>query len=243
MSIEGLIIALLDGRNKKPSTAPFNVSIARMFSTPFNTRNFPNLLIPFAIVALTGASTIAQDLNFAHDIRPTLSDTCYACHGPDSQARVTDLRLDQRDSVIQSGILASGELLKRLTSTDEDYRMPPPDASRPISTEDRERLTQWIKDGGRWPEDDRHWAFIPPSRPVAPNVEHTEWIHNEIDAFVVKQLEARNIQASQLADKETLLRRVTFDLTGLPPSVSELNAFLADESPTAYESVVDRLIS
>ncbi|MEC8507883.1 MAG: DUF1549 domain-containing protein, partial [Planctomycetota bacterium] len=242
-AIEGLIIALLDGRNKKPSTAPFNVSIARMFSTPFNTRNFPNLLIPFAIVALTGASTIAQDLNFAHDIRPTLSDTCYACHGPDSQARVTDLRLDQRDSVIQSGILASGELLKRLTSTDEDYRMPPPDASRPISTEDRERLTQWIKDGGRWPEDDRHWAFIPPSRPVVPNVEHTEWIHNEIDAFVVKQLEARNIQASQLADKETLLRRVTFDLTGLPPSVSELNAFLADESPTAYESVIDRLLS
>ena len=243
MSTEGLIIALLDGRNKKPPTVPSNVSIARMYSTSFSTRYFPILLIPFAIVALTGPSTIGQDRDFAHDIRPTLSDTCYACHGPDSQARVTDLRLDQRDSVMQSGILESGELLKRLTSTDEDYRMPPPDASRPISSEDRERLTRWIKDGGRWPEDDRHWAFIPPSRPVVPNVEHTEWIHNEIDAFVVKQLEARRIQASQLADKETLLRRVTFDLTGLPPSVSELNAFLADESPTAYESVIDRLLS
>ena len=243
MSTEGLIIVSLDDWNETPPTAPSSFSIARMYSTRFNIRYLLSLLTSFAIVAFTSLPTMGQEPDFADAIRPILSDTCYACHGPDSQARVTDLRLDQRDSVVQSGILESGELLQRLTSADEDYRMPPPDASRQISLKDRTQLTRWIKGGGHWPRDDRHWAFIPPSRPKVPDVEHKEWVHNEIDAFVVKKLEAQKIKASHLAKKETLLRRVTFDLTGLPPTVSELNAFLADESPTAYESVIDRLLS
>lgn len=190
-----------------------------------------------------GGETTGQVVDFTRDIRPILSDTCYTCHGPDGEARVSDLRLDDRESVMEADLISSGDLLERLTSTDPDFRMPPPDASRELEVEDRKQIIRWIEAGGIWPTDDRHWSFIPPQRPQRPKVQETDWVHNGIDAFVLNKLESVGLPPSHDATKATLLRRVTFDLTGLPPSIEELDAFLADASANAYETAVDRLFA
>ena len=200
------------------------------------------LAVVVLLIALP-SSLRAADLEFARDIRPVLSRACYDCHGPDADAREGDLRLDDRAAVLQSDALKSGELLKRLTSDDPDLRMPPPDSNRTLSSSDRAKLVQWIKAGAAWPEDDRHWAFQRLRRPNPPPVKNGNWARNEIDRFVLAKLEARGLQPSPEADKATLLRRVTFDLTGLPPTPQELDAFLEDHSPNAYETVVDRLLA
>ena len=185
----------------------------------------------------------ADDIEFARDVRPILSDACYTCHGPDPAARATDLRLDDRDSAIESGVFDSGEMLTRILATDPEERMPPADAHRVLSEADLSTLVRWLKQGANWPEDDRHWAFIPPKRPELPRVNEARWPHNEIDYFVLSKLETENFQPSRRADKATLLRRLTFDLTGLPPTSEELDAFLGDHSEAAYEKVVDRLLA
>lgn len=214
-----------------------------MLDVPFMHRSM--FTLGFFTVLLFGLASevLAQEIDFARDIRPILSDTCYACHGPDAEARVTELRLDDRDSVLQSDLLSSGELLERLTSTDADFRMPPPDASRPLNPENRGQLIRWLEEDGAWPTDDRHWAFIPPVKPSPPQVDGRDWVQNDIDAFVLKKLESIGLSPTSDATKETLLRRVTFDLTGLPPSIAELDAFLDDSSAGAYESAVDRLLA
>ncbi|MDA9841026.1 hypothetical protein N9C08_04255, partial [Rubripirellula sp.] len=117
-------------------------------------------------------------IEFGKHIRPILSDTCYTCHGPDPEARSTDLRLDDRDSAMQSGILESGEMLRRILSENPDDQMPPPESNRPLTTGDRERLRSWLETGANWPEDDRHWAFIPPQRSVPPEIENQHSVQN-----------------------------------------------------------------
>lgn len=184
-----------------------------------------------------------SEIDFARDIRPILSDTCYTCHGPDPEARSTDLRLDQRASVMESRVLSSGEMIERILSEDPDDQMPPPEANRPLDAKQRALLTEWLNAGAHWPEDDRHWAFVPPEQPSAPAVKRKNWTLNAIDSFVLRQLEAEGLQPSPRADKATLLRRVTFDLTGLPPTNEELDDFLEDESDDAFETVVDRLLA
>ena len=182
-------------------------------------------------------------MDFAKDIRPILSDACYTCHGPDAEARESELRLDDRSSALKSKVFSSGEMLERLLTNDADKRMPPVDSNRVLSKTDRAKLAKWLKAGAHWPEDDRHWAFIPPVRPDAPAIKNTTWPKNAIDHFVLARLEQSNIEPSETASKETLLRRVTFDLTGLPPTIEELDAFLADNSDNAFETVIDRLLA
>ncbi len=195
------------------------------------------------VAMLICASALADDIDFAKDIRPVLSDACYTCHGPDPEARSTELRLDDRASALESSVFSSGEMLRRLLSDSSDERMPPADSNRVLSDDDRSKLVEWLKTGAKWPEDDRHWAFVPPVRPQPPAVKKTGWAANEIDHFVLSRLTQANLEPSKAADKATQLRRVTFDLTGLPPTIEELDAFLSDESENAYEAAVDRLLA
>ena len=185
----------------------------------------------------------AEDWSFSKDIRPLLSDACYHCHGPDSKARKAKLRLDDRSTALKAGILTNGEMIERLLSKDPDERMPPPDSKRVLRPKDRAKLVQWLKAGADWPEDDRHWAFVPPVKQALPEVKNKKWAKGGIDRFILARLENEGLKPSPEADKYVLLRRVTFDLTGLPPSPEEIEDFLTDQSEDAYEKVVDRLLS
>lgn len=205
--------------------------------------SFRTTITALAIAALTSIAVRADEIDFARDIRPVLSDACYTCHGPDAEARATDLRLDDRESALKSDVFSSGDMLKRLLSNDADQRMPPVDSKRVLTEEHRAKLVAWLKAGAEWPEDDRHWAFIPPVRPELPTVNDSDWSRNGIDRFVLSRLERSNILPSTEADTATLLRRVTFDLTGLPPTIEELDEFLEDDSDQAYERAVDRLLA
>lgn len=206
-----------------------------------------HLHVPFtmALCLLLAADVQANDeaVNFASDVRPVLSDACYHCHGPDAQAREADLRLDVRAAAMETDVLTSEAMLERLTSDDPDVRMPPPDSKRQLRHKDRSKLIRWLKDGAVWPVDDRHWAFIPPVRPELPGVENKEWPKNGIDHFVLARMHQEEVNPAAETDKATLLRRVSFDLTGLPPTVEELDAFLNDKSESAYEGVIDRLLT
>ncbi len=188
-------------------------------------------------------------IDFDRDIRPILSDTCYACHGPDENARESNLRLDTRAGAfadlggyraIVPGRPEKSELMRRLKSDDENEKMPPPTAHQKITPGQIELIRQWIAAGADWRE---HWSLIPPKRTPPPDVKHKIWPRNAIDAFILARLEREELSPSSPASKETLLRRVTLDLTGLPPTLRELEAFLADDSPEAYEKVVDRLLA
>ena len=194
-----------------------------------------------ALVFLSGWANAAE-LDFAHDIRPVLSDACYHCHGPDAKVRKAKLRLDDRAAALEAAVIADGEMLRRLTSDDPEERMPPTDSNRPLRDTDRAKLVQWLRAGAAWPSDDRHWAFVPPKRPRLAKVNDAAWPRNGIDHFVLAKLESEQLAPSPEDDKATLLRRVSFDLTGLPPTTGELDAFLSDPSPDAYEKTVDRLL-
>ena len=183
-----------------------------------------------------------EQLDFARDIRPVLSDACYHCHGPDAKVRKAKLRLHDRAAALEAGVIADGEMLRRLTSDDPDERMPPMDSNRPLRDADRAKLVEWLRAGAAWPSDDRHWAFVPPKRPRLAKVRDADWSRNGIDHFVLARLEREGLDPSPEAGKATLLRRVTLDLTGLPPTLAELDAFLDDHSPGAYEKAVDRLL-
>lgn len=189
-------------------------------------------------------------VNYNRDIRPLLSNTCYTCHGPDEAERQAGLRLDRRDvafaeldsgaTAIVPGDSAASELYRRITSDDPWSRMPPEDHEKQLTPEQIESIRLWIDQGAPWGE---HWSFIPPERPTLPEVQADDWPRHPIDRFVLRRLEEEGLRPSPEADKVTLLRRVTFDLTGLPPTPDEIDAFLADSSPEAYERVVDRLLA
>jgi len=127
--------------------------------------------------------------DFFREIRPILSNACFDCHGPDAEGRQANLRLDQRVDAFRSKVLSSGEMLRRLQSDDPDVMMPPPESIRSLSAEQRDVLQEWLKAGAAWPEDDRHWSFIPPKRPEPPVVHQQQAVRNPIDAFVIARLE------------------------------------------------------
>lgn len=189
-------------------------------------------------------------VDFARDIRPILSNHCWSCHGPDEQARKAGLRLDLPKSAtatLESGSraidpadLAQSELLSRITSMDESEVMPPPNFKKPLTTRQIELLRRWVAQGAKYAD---HWAFVAPMRPALPAVKDATWPREPLDYFVLQRLEAEGMRPNPVASHETLLRRVTYDLTGLPPTVEDLDAFLADASPEAYERVVDRLLT
>ena len=189
-------------------------------------------------------------LDFNRDIRPILADNCYACHGPDQNQRMAGLRLDLRDSAL--GRLASGhlaiapgspeesELIRRITARDEAHKMPPAYSGKELTRQQIDLLTRWIRQGAPWTD---HWAYIRPERPSLPEVEDKSWPANAIDHFILSRLEREGIGPSPEADRRTLIRRLTFDLIGLPPTVREVENFLSDQSPKAYERLVDRLLA
>ncbi|WP_437222194.1 PSD1 and planctomycete cytochrome C domain-containing protein [Planctomicrobium sp. SH661] len=188
--------------------------------------------------------------SYLRDIRPIFSETCFTCHGPDAAQRQAELRLDQRESAtrelpsgnraIAPGLATLSELIRRIESTDPDTVMPPPDSKHQLSTEEKQTLRAWIQAGAHYQE---HWAFVKPQLPQIPHTKNKIWGRNAIDQFVLARLEAEGLAPSLEADRITLIRRLSLDLTGLPPTVAEVDAFLADDSPEAYEALVDRLLA
>ncbi len=198
-----------------------------------------------ALVFWCGASMGESSgaVSFNRDVRPILSDNCFHCHGPDKHR--SGLRLDVRDVPLEKGAIVPGdaaasELVKRITSLDPEYHMPPPEADRHLTAEQIDTLTRWIAEGAAY---ERHWAFepIPPLREPEARDDRA-WIKNAIDAFVLARLEDEGLAPSDGAGPQRLLRRVTLDLTGRPPTLAELNAYLRDTSPAGYGRVVDRLL-
>lgn len=206
------------------------------------------LLSLIALVASLHASIAQEKVDFARDVLPILSDNCFQCHGPDEKARKADLRLDQKEdalrkdsSVIVPGKSAASELVKRIESADTTQLMPPPKSNKKLKPAQIAILKKWIDAGAPWGQ---HWSFTIPKRPAVPEVRNSKFtIRNEIDRFILARLEKEGLAPNPEADKERLIRRVALDLTGLPPTPEEVDAFLKDDSPRAYEKVVDRLLA
>jgi mono/diheme cytochrome c family protein len=189
----------------------------------------------------------ADPVDFRREILPILSENCFTCHGPDAQARKAGLRLDVKESalrtaepVIVPGKSGESEIIERVTSKDVDEVMPPPKSGKKLTYEQIERIRKWIDQGARW---SNHWAFEPVTRPTAPPVRNKTWIKNSIDVYILARIESEGLVPSPTAERATLIRRLTLDLTGLPPTPDEVDAFLADTRASAYEALVDRLLS
>ena len=209
---------------------------------------FPVSLIALMFLAQSranpqaGVVPQAGRMEFNRDVRPILSHTCFQCHGPDKAKRKAKLHFDSEDgarAVIVAGDPGESEIIRRITATDADKRMPPPATGHSLSAQQIKALTQWIAEGAKW---QKHWSFIPPVRGALPAVKNAAWPRNPIDRFVLARLEKEGLTPSPEADRITLLRRVSLDLTGLPPTLAEVDAFLADTAPDAYEKFVDRLL-
>jgi mono/diheme cytochrome c family protein len=190
-----------------------------------------------------------RPVNFAREVRPILSDNCFACHGPDDRARKAGLRLDTKDGMFAAlagdgrsvvpGKPDESDLVFRIESDDPELHMPPKKSGKQLTAEQVAVLRRWIEQGAPW---SMHWAFDPPKRHEPPAVKDARWPANAIDRFILARLEAEGLAPEREADKTVLIRRVTLDLTGLPPTVQEVDAFLKDRSGAAYEAVVNRLL-
>lgn len=197
------------------------------------------------------AQRIPDVVDFNFHIRPILSDRCFKCHGPDATQRKSNLRLDTEAGLYQalkddpdSHVIVKGdpdhsEMLRRLTAEDTSQVMPPPYSNLTVSDYEKKLIRKWIDQGARY---EKHWAFIPPKIQEPPDVD-SEWPSNEIDRFVLAKMEEFNLEPNERADPERLLKRVSFDLTGLPPSIELQDKFLSDPSPEAYERIVDDLLA
>ena len=192
---------------------------------------------------------LKKKIDFNRDIRPIV-DKCITCHGHDPKAVMADLRLDTREGAIKTlsdGISAivpghpeKSEIIKRIFTTDKSSLMPPPSSNKTITAEEKQLLTLWIKEGAEYKT---HWAFVAPVRVTPPTTKLKTWAKNPIDSFILEKLEENKLKPSPQADRRTLIRRVSLDLVGIPPTPKEVNEFLADKSPNAYEKVVDRLLA
>ena len=235
----------------------------------FNTGGYPQAvaclaavaisLLPVAILAAAenegstappATTDNAPPVDFVRDIRPILFDKCVKCHGPDDKQRKVDLRLDtlagasaelsEGGKAFVPGKPDQSVALQRILSTDPKQKMPPPDSGKQLSAREIDLVRMWIAQGAHWHE---HWAFTSPERPNLPGGYHDAEVRNPIDAFVFARLRQEQLEPAAAADKVTHLRRLSLDLIGLPPSISELDAFLADDSADAYERQVDRLLA
>lgn len=218
------------------------------------------LLVPFSNAsarqaevpaAAASAPTASPPIDYLRQVRPILAQSCYHCHGPDANTRKADLRLDLRgeamadrdgEKVIAPGDVARSGLIARIKSTDADERMPPPDECEPLTEAQIATLTAWVEQGANWPE---HWSFVPPVRHTAPTLapDAAAWVADPLDLWVRARLEQEGLAPEAEADRVAWLRRVTFDLTGMPPTLKELDDFARDKSATAFEKVVDRLLT
>jgi len=201
---------------------------------------------------LSARAELPEKVDFNFHIRPILSDRCYACHGPDMENQEADLRLDIEEGafaaleagdgthVIKPGEPDVSEVYLRISAEDEDLRMPPVDSHLELSAEEISLIRKWIEQGAEWKE---HWSFIPVEEQVLPPLVEKSWPKNEIDNFVLARLESEGLHPAEAASREKLLRRVTFDLTGLPPTLEELDAFVFAGATNSYEKAVDRLLA
>ncbi len=213
---------------------------------------FGVILLTYAWIASTLGGTPAlggNPVDFNREIRPILSEHCYQCHGPDQKARKAELRLDRGEDVFRdrSGyavIVAKqpddSEMIRRITADDADELMPPPKFKKPLSDQQIELVRRWVAEGAKW---EGHWSYTLPSSIAAPLVKDRSWPRNRIDHFVLGRLESEGLRPSPEADRATLIRRVTLDLIGLPPTSVEVDSFEHDCDPGAYERVVDRLLA
>jgi hypothetical protein len=209
----------------------------------------PPLLAGVVLFAAAPASAAdpAPPVDFNRDIRPILADKCYACHGPDEKARKAKLRLDVRDEAVRAGVFVPGkpgesELVKRVATHDPELQMPPAKSKKPALTPEQVALVKrWISEGAKYSE---HWSFTKLTRPGVPAVENPAFpVRNPIDNFILYKLKQEGVKPAPVADRVTLIRRLYFDLTGLPPTPEEVRAFVKDSSPDAYEKVVDKLLA
>ncbi|MBL8178703.1 MAG: PSD1 domain-containing protein [Bryobacterales bacterium] len=196
------------------------------------------------LLGLLSAYAHAQTIDFNREIRPILSDRCFTCHGPDAAERKANLRLDLESDAKRKAILpgnaTSSPLYQRITATNA-LRMPPAYAGhKKLADREIALIERWIREGAKWQS---HWAFTSPQKPAIPTTRNTAWPRNNIDRFLLARLEKEGLAPSPEASKETLIRRLSLDITGLPPTPAELAAFLADKSPAAYENLVDRLFA
>ena len=214
-----------------------------------NRRNHPFLvrsLAYIAVVQFLATNTGARTVSFNKDIRPILSENCYACHGPDAESREADLRLDieahafeshgKYDPAIVRGNPYESPLYQRITTSDEDDKMPPPDSHKILKESEIELVAKWIEEGAKW---EGHWAFGQPEKPEVPNA---PWGNNEIDAFLHEAMLTKGLEPNEKADRPTLARRLSLDLTGLPPTPELVEEFVNDAASNAYERLVDKLL-
>lgn len=184
-------------------------------------------------------------LEYNRDIRPILAENCFACHGPDSAARKADLRLDKRDVAVEMGAIAPSKpdesvLVERISSDDPKFKMPPPATKKQLTAAQKQTLQRWIAEGAEYQP---HWSLIPPNRPDPPAVKNAAWVRNPIDAFILARLEKAGLSPAPEADRRAIARRLSLDLTGLPPEPKLVDEFVADQSENAYEKLVDRLMA
>ncbi len=191
---------------------------------------------------------IPETIEFNRDIRPILSETCYTCHGPDPRQRKADLRLDLEEGIFKDledgrmvlpGKSDESLLFQRITAERRSKRMPPLKTGKVLTARQIELFRRWIDQGAKW---QKHWSFLPPERPPVPAVKDVAWPRNPMDSFILSRLEREGLKPSPEASREAWIRRVTLDLTGLPPTLEEVDRFLSDDSPDAFEKVVDRLL-
>jgi mono/diheme cytochrome c family protein len=199
----------------------------------------------FAVGRLPAADDPAKPVDYSREVQPILTAQCYACHGPDEGKRKAKLRLDQRPEAVKKAIkpgdAAHSPLIERVTSDDGDEVMPPPASKKPrLTAAQIDVLRRWIDQGAKF---DTHWSYVKPVRPAQPAVKNSAWVRNRIDAFVAAGQQAHGFAPAPEADRVTLVRRLSFDLIGLPPTPDEVEAFVNDRSPEAYEKLVDRLLA
>lgn len=212
-------------------------------------REFPGLALLASLALLIGPAAADSPVDFDREIRPILSENCFACHGPDANERKARLRLDTREGILamKDGVTAvvpgqsdASALIQRAISHDRDEVMPPPKSGKQLTPAQIEKLRQWIDQGADW---QGHWAFERPVRPATPAVSDAAWVRNPIDAFVLERLEKVKLAPQVEAEARTLIRRLSLDLRGLPPTPEEVEAFLADSDASAYVALVDRLLA
>ncbi len=207
-------------------------------------------MLGLAITAGLSMPAEGAPVDFNREIRPILANHCLKCHGPDAGERKGGLRLDVREAAVaaadsgEKAIVPSkpdaSELIKRINSADADYHMPPAEEKKPLSEEQKKLLTRWIAEGADY---QIHWAFVAPKHRAIPDVKNAAWTRNAIDRFLLARLEREGLAPSAEASRETLVRRLALDLTGFPPTLPEIDAYLADTHPDAYERLVDRLVA
>jgi hypothetical protein len=194
---------------------------------------------------------IPNQVSYNFDIRPILSDKCFTCHGPDANKREAGLRLDNEESAFKAlnenptahAIIAGkpelSEVFLRISTKDTNLLMPPPNSNLKLNPREIKLIEKWIKQGAKY---ESHWSFTKPKKAKLPKISDTKWPKNEIDYFILNKMELKGLEPNQIAEKEHLLKRLSLDLTGLPPSIDMMNKFLADNSPKAYEKVIDQLL-